>query len=98
MITTLQARIGTWQTATFGENQTVTGIDAHLSRELKELLDAPTEENEREESADLVVLLMGRATLRGFNLLDEVEKKFAVLQTRTWGEPDHEGVISHVRF
>ena len=94
---TLQKRIGEWQTRTFGDAQTVQEIDCHLIRELQELLDAEHGEAEQEECADVLILLMGRAHLMGFNLLEAAEKKLAINQTRTWGKPDAQGVIEHSR-
>ena len=64
----LQTRIAEWQAEVFGESQTIHGIDCHLTRELKELLDAPNFENETEEIADMLILLLGRAHKMGIDL------------------------------
>lgn len=93
----LQSRIGEWQARTFGADQTIPGIDCHLIREFKELLDATTPEHQAEEMADILTLLMGRAELMGIDLVAEAEKKFAINLTRTWGKPDAQGVIEHSR-
>jgi NTP pyrophosphatase (non-canonical NTP hydrolase) len=96
-VRTLQKRIGKWQAKTFGPIQSIQSVDAHMVKEVGELLDAPTPEDQAPEMADIVILLMGRATLMGIDLLAEVEKKFAINQTRTWGQPDAQGIIEHKR-
>lgn len=93
----LQKAIGEWGKETFGNNQTVTGLKKHLEKELAELLSANNFNNEVEECADIVILLMGIAYLKGFDLLTEVEGKFEVIKERQWNEPDLDGVIQHKR-
>lgn len=93
----LQNRVSEWQEDTFGFAQTIPGIDAHLVKEFRELLEATTEEAQREECADILILLMGRAHKMGFDLLTETERKLAINRKRTWGQPDAQGVIEHTR-
>ena len=87
----IQASINRWQNETFTHQQTITGLLNHLTKEVIELLDKPTSE----EAADCAILLFGLAGRMGFDLLDEVAKKMAINEVRSWGEPDEEGVIEH---
>jgi len=66
---------------------------AHLKREVLEL----EEDHDPVEAADCVILLLGHAFLCGYDLYEEVLKKFEEIQTREWGDPDHEGVQEHIR-
>ena len=93
----LQDRIGAWSRATFGQNRAA-GTLNHLRREVEELVQAHVTGNragQGEEAADCLILLMNYAAERGFSLLAEAEGKFAVVQGRTWKDPDAEGVIEH---
>ena len=93
----LQKRISAWQKATFGDHDSTYGIDNHLIREFKEMLEAESTAHQAEEMADIVILLLGRAEHLGIDLISEVERKFAINQTRTWNKPDAHGVIEHNR-
>ena len=88
----LQARIDTWQRKTFGNSQSFAGMIAHLKREIDELVEL----REPEEMADCAILLFGMAAHAKVDLLGEVEKKFAIIQTRIYGEPDADNVIEHI--
>ena len=88
----LQARIDTWQRKTFGNSQSFAGMIAHLKREIDELVEL----REPEEMADCAILLFGMAAHAKVDLLGEVEKKFAIIQTRIYGEPDADNVIEHM--
>ena len=92
----LQDRISRWQMETFGSAQTINAIDCHLIQEFSEFLEAPSPTDEAEEMADLVILLMGRATIMGINLIAETERKLAINKTRKWAPPDDSGVIHHL--
>lgn len=93
----LQNKIHRWRVKTFGANQTISGIDNHLVKEFKEFQEAKTAENQAEEMADILILLMGRADLMGIDLMAEAEKKLIINRRRTWGTPDGQGVIEHIR-
>lgn len=93
----LQQRVGEWSLDTFGAGR-ATGTLNHLRREVDELITANqqgTRIHQGEEAADCLILLMNFAAEKGFNLMAEAEKKFAVVQTRTWKPADAEGVIEH---
>jgi hypothetical protein len=66
----------------------------HLLREAKELADAPTDP---EEMADVFILLANLAGFVGVNLAEAVAAKHAKNKARTWGKPDADGVVEHVR-
>ena len=92
----IQRRIGQWQDKTFGEAQTLEGLGHKLEDEVGELLTAMTDDQVMNEAADVLHLLFGIAHRKGFDLLAACEAKFAINQTRTWGDPDERGTISHV--
>ena len=89
----IQKTINRWQNETFTHQQTVHGLLNHLSKEMIELLDEPS----AEEAADCAILLFGLAGRMGFDLLDEVAKKMAINEVRSWGKPDKDGVIEHTK-
>ncbi|MCP4897850.1 MAG: DUF550 domain-containing protein [bacterium] len=93
---TLQNRQGEWAVETFGDER-VPQIIKHLYREVEELDEAQTKGSIPEEAADCYLLLLAVAHHEGFSLNVEAEKKLKVNRTRTWGEPDAEGVREHVR-
>ena len=77
--------------------------DAKHPLDIEQAPDGPKETGGRplaqaieEEAADVMHLLFQVATLCEFDLLDATERKFAVNQARTWGEPDANGVVRHV--
>lgn len=96
-MTLLQIEIGEWGVKTFGRNQTIEGLKKHIEKEVSELLVSPNLQNEKEECADIVILLFGIAHRRGFDLIEEVRNKFQVVQRRKWAEPDENGVIQHIK-
>ena len=55
-------------------------------------------ENTRSEAADCLLLLMHHAHKSGYSLQRAARDKFEMLKTRTWGEPDEQGVVEHVRI
>ena len=82
-----------WAAETFA-HQTATSKIEHLRREAIELSEAPASET---EWADILILLAGIAHLRGVSLAAIVARKLAVLRIRTWGQPDLQGVVEHIR-
>jgi NTP pyrophosphatase (non-canonical NTP hydrolase) len=92
----LQARVNEWDDATF-PHRTARSIVVHLRREVAELADELEQGGAATEAADCFLLLLDLAGFLGFSLHDAGEAKFAVCQTRQWGEPDSEGVAEHIR-
>ncbi len=92
-LTEILKEINDWQDTVF-KKATPHSAAAHLRREAEELWDDPYEE---EEIADIFILLAGVAHLAGVDLEGAVERKMAVNRKRTWGEPDKQGVVEHIR-
>jgi NTP pyrophosphatase (non-canonical NTP hydrolase) len=94
-----QNRVGMWAESVF-TRATPGSIVAHLRREVEEL-GAATHlgpwEDEVEEAADCLLLLLHLAHKRGYSLLAAATAKFGENQQRRWGQPDAEGVVEHVR-
>jgi len=82
-----------WGCETF-PNADPASCAAHLLREAVELCDDPTS---AEEMADVVMLLAHTAHHAGVDLAAAVRAKLKVNRARTWGEPDSDGVIEHLR-
>lgn len=103
----VQTKIGRWVDNTFDLKRgfdfyrSVEGMLEHLQKEVMELRNTvfgrATTDLVAEEAADCVILLLCIAHKYGFNLMEEVEKKFEVLKTRKWGDPDEKSVIEHIR-
>jgi hypothetical protein len=72
-----------WGCATFPRS-TDSGKTKHLLQEAIELDANPSSAEEM-------------AAAHGVNLADAVERKLAECRTRTWGEPDADNVVEHVR-
>lgn len=99
-----------WSDATFGKNSRNISISFHIQKEAKELTEAlvyldreRTEKNladAKEEFADCLILLLDAASHTGLtaeNLMEEVIKKFNINKRRTWGKPDANGVVEHIK-
>lgn len=78
------------------------GLAAHLSREVDEFV--RTGCRDPREAADVLLLCdrLRRAVLldcaeAGIDPADAVLSKLAELKTRTWGVPDAQGVVEHIR-
>jgi NTP pyrophosphatase (non-canonical NTP hydrolase) len=106
-----QNTISEWQDKTFPD-ATIESIKTHLAEELLELVgeeifkkaldkhlrnNKVDEDNDNEESADIVLLLNHLAHKSEFNLLDETEDKFEKNKKRKWGKPDINGVVNHIK-
>ena len=87
-----QNEVGTWGDEIFTEAHP-DSIVAHLRREVKEL----GESHQPEESADCLLLLLHHAHQSGYDLLEEMKKKFEIVKKRKWGPPDAEGVVEHIK-
>ena len=55
------------------------------------------EDNDDEESADIVLLLNHLAHKSNFNLLQEASNKFEKNKKRKWGKADKNGVVNHLK-
>lgn len=85
--------IQAWQRETF-PHATPESVAEHLCREVAELVAAPRDGTEQ---ADVVILAIASALVSGNDLFAEVRNKMAVNKSRTWGAPDADGVVEHVR-
>jgi dCMP deaminase len=85
--------VNTWQAATF-PHATPASVVEHLRREVNELADDPTDLS---ELADVVILAAALSLTLCVDLKTIVAEKLAINRARTWGEPDHLGVVEHVR-
>jgi len=103
-----QRRVAEWGNRTFPDS-TVDGKRCHLLKEIFELddeLHKRADDDTRlgidparvgEEAADCLMLLLHICAEQGVSLAAAAEAKFAIVQTRRWGEPDEHGVVEHVR-
>jgi dCMP deaminase len=89
----LAREIGEWQSATFPQ-ATPISVAEHLRREAEELAGEPSNS---EEIADIFHLLVAAANANDYDLVDVVTTKFVVNLGRRWKQPDHLGVVEHVR-
>ena len=98
---TLQERIAAWARTVFPHDDpdaATGGVLAHFLEEVGELVVAYNDGGDvREEAADIMHLLFQLAEFGGFDLLDETERKFAINRKRTWGTPDANGVVHHIK-
>jgi len=85
--------VNEWQAVTF-PRATPASVVEHLRREVQELVADPTDLS---ELADVVFLAVGLAYELGVDLKTVVAEKLAVNRARQWSEPDHLGVVEHVR-
>lgn len=90
-----------WQGATFKTIDSL-GLVYHLEQELDELKTDILRLNpdKRLEFADCFILLMGAAKADGMSYEDicqAISEKLEINKKRTWGEPDSNGVINHVK-
>lgn len=83
----------TWSEETFG-HATPTSITKHLLKEAQELADDPTD---GEEMADILMLLAHLFAVTDKDPVYELQRKLAINRRRTWGKPDADGVVEHVR-
>lgn len=92
----LQRRVGEWGKQTF-PHSTRSSIIAHLRREAEELDAATNSREDREECADILLLLLHLAHRMGFSLQEAAGRKFGQCLVREWMPPDEEGVSEHKR-
>lgn len=107
-----QKEVGEWGNRTFNskrnfEKRACTyGIYNHFVKEVKELKtviqqlfdkNKPPHVSIDEEVADCFILLLHLSFWHGFDLLEAARHKMEINRGRTWGEPDKDGVIEHVK-
>lgn len=93
----LQNQLGEWSDSTFGLLRHPIAPLAHLVKELRELIDCPTD---RMEYADCMMLLLDAYRMIGGSADDLVQacyEKLEINKQRKWGEPDEHGVVEHIR-
>jgi NTP pyrophosphatase (non-canonical NTP hydrolase) len=81
----LQTRIGEWLVATFGPNDPHSNQVSEVRRKLDEEVEefrSSQGEHSREEAADIVIVLLNFAHRSDFDLMAEVERKFAIVKAR----------------
>ncbi len=93
--------VADWQEATF-KTIDLLGLVNHLADEVKELKTDVINRSpyRRHEFADCFILLMGAAKADGMSYEDicsAISEKLEINKKRTWGEPDSNGVINHVK-
>lgn len=91
-VASFQQMVGEWSDNTF-KRATLSSITSHLKREAQEL----NESDDALEAADCFLLLCHHAHRSGYNILEKALEKHEINKARQWGEPDHEGVVSHVK-
>lgn len=96
--------IGEFSDKQFGIRSNPAGPLNHLKEEVQELIDAVGKENEEEEWADCILLLLDAYRIRyGEKATSEKLEKMAynklyILHTRKWEEdPDQDGVFRHIK-
>lgn len=91
----LQNDIGAFTDKTFGKSTPQAKLH-HLAEEVQELLAEP---EDHMEWADCFILLLDAANKAGLSMDDvyeAIEAKMEINKSRTWGEPDENGVVKHV--
>lgn len=89
-----------WQEETFGPSSDISGVLAHIRKELVEVKESP---DDLSEYADLIILTLDAARRRGFlgsEIVNAIYRKALVNKSRTW--PDWKKAkpgraIEHVR-
>ncbi len=93
----LQDDIAAFTDRTFGHQETPVPKLHHLREEVGELIEEPTDHL---EWADCMILLIDAAAKGGYSMDDLygfIQEKMDINKARTWGEPDENGVMRHVK-
>lgn len=93
----LQDDIAIWSDATFGAGRPAEIPLHHLAKEIVELIAAP---DDRMEYADCLILLLDAYRMSGGSADDLIEacyEKHEINRKRSWGTPDENGVVEHLR-
>jgi len=101
---TLFRDAGEWQLKTFPDANAISKL-FHLEEEIKEIKEAITTsgipiKHIDHEYADAMLLLVGSWMARGRSpeeLLVVVKDKLRICKGRTWGKPDANGVVKHIK-
>ena len=98
----LVTELARWSDETFGDHRDPERTLVHLQREVTEALVSVRHELDDTafEFADLFMLTVDAARRYGLDwdeLLWFVEAKHRINLQRTWGKPDADGVVEHVR-
>ena len=93
--------IAKWQNETFPHATALSKL-AHLQQETKELIDDLKLDNKdkRLEWADNLILLFGAAASDGMtyeDICNSIEEKMQINKNRSWGKPDENGVVNHLK-
>lgn len=80
MGTGTQSRIGKWHRRTFGQYCSRKRLFDKLAEEFAEFIGSCGEPS---EAADIVIVLMAHASRNGYDLMQEVERKFSEVSKRT---------------
>lgn len=100
----IKEEITAWQDKTFPQATPLSAV-THLQREIIELtFEVQIQHLKRKgtselpkELADVFLLTVAVAHLSGINLEEAIAEKMKINLARTWGEPDVDGVVEHVR-
>jgi NTP pyrophosphatase (non-canonical NTP hydrolase) len=91
-----------WQDETFPDATAFSKVK-HLEQEVQELLHDLTfqrKTNVKSELADCILLIYGAAAKMGMtydDISDVLDDKMTINRNRTWGKPDANGVVNHVK-
>jgi len=90
-----------WQEETFGEATALSKV-MHLKEEVEELAVDVVSKGpfRRLEFADCFMLLFGAAAADGMSyedICEAVKEKMEINRKRTWGKPDENGVVNHIK-
>lgn len=91
--------INDWQDRIF-IHATPLSAAKHLQREIRELIfdiENGNPKTAESEVADCFILLLAVTYLLGIDLEQATDEKMAINFKRSWGEPDADGVVEHVR-
>ena len=92
-MTDVFSEVGAWGAETFPASTDASKLK-HLMKEVAELAANPSS---AEEMADVVMLVSHLAYAHGIDLTAAIRYKLEICRQRTWGEPDADGVVEHVR-
>jgi hypothetical protein len=93
----LQDSITSWADSVFGKDRKAEMILRHLEKEIKELIQEPSD---LEEYADIGILWLNAAAKAGYKVDDlyfAIIGKMMVNKSRKWGRRDENGVVEHLR-